>query len=336
MLWRFDRPMKYRYADAPQPLRDFFVYMETIQGKSAKTVDEYYLDLRTFFRYIKYSRGLVADDVSFSEIDIKDVTLDMIEHITLSDVYDYLNYTVRDRKNAPAARARKVSSLRSFYKYLANKACIIKINPVAELEYPKLNKTLPKYLEIDECMRLLEAVNATPDDYPFKVRDYAILTLFLNCGMRLSELVGINLNDIQNDYLRLTGKGGKERVVYLNEACRQALEAYRKVRPVDRVIDKQALFLSKQKKRLSHQMVQNLVKKYITLAGLDPTRYSTHKLRHTAATLMYQNGVDLRALQEILGHTNLGTTQIYTHLTSEGIKEAANKNPLSQVKNKLK
>lgn len=154
--------------------------------------------------------------------------------------------------------------------------------------------------------------------------------------MRLSELVGINLNDIQNDFLRLTGKGGKERVVYLNEACKQALEAYRKVRPVDGVIDKQALFLSKQKKRLSHQMVQNLVKKYITLAGLDPTRYSTHKLRHTAATLMYQNGVDLRALQEILGHSNLGTTQIYTHLKSEGIKEAANKNPLSQVKNQLK
>lgn len=327
--------MDYR-DQAPQILCDFLAYHETIKAHSQKTVDEYFLDLRTFFRYIKYAKGFVADDISFSEIDISDVTLDMIEQVTLSDVYDYLNYTVRDRKNAAAARARKVSSLRSFYKYLSNKACVIKHNPVAELEYPKLNKSLPKYLEIDECIRLLDAVNETSDSYPFKVRDYAILVLFLNCGMRLSELVGINLNDIQNDFLRLTGKGGKERVVYLNEACKQALEAYRKVRPVDGVIDKQALFLSKQKKRLSHQMVQNLVKKYITLAGLDPTRYSTHKLRHTAATLMYQNGVDLRALQEILGHSNLGTTQIYTHLKSEGIKEAANKNPLSQVKNQLK
>lgn len=328
--------MGYRYADAPKPLRDFLVYMETILGKSTRTVDEYYLDLRTFFRYIKLSQGLVADDAEFSQISIDDISLNQIENISLSDVYDYLNFTVHDRQNAAAARARKVSSLRSFYKYLTNKACLIKTNPVAELEYPKLNKSLPRYLEIEECLQLLNAVNSVPDSYPFKARDYAILVLFLNCGMRLSELVGINLTDIQNNYLRLFGKGGKERVVYLNAACQDALSEYQKVRPVDGVIDKQALFLSKQKKRLSHQMVQNLVKKYIVLAGLDPTRYSTHKLRHTAATLMYQNGVDLRALQEILGHTNLGTTQIYTHLTNTGIKDAANKNPLSQVSNKLK
>ncbi len=317
---------KYKYNDVSELIRNYLIYMETIKGKSSRTVYEYYLDLRTFFRYIKRYKCLVPSSVEFNDILINDVDIKLIESISLSDVYSFLDYVLTQRSNASSARARKISCLRSFFKYLHKKVFLIKENPIAELDSPKIKKSLPKYLVLDEAIELLKAV-----DGKNKQRDFAIITIFLNCGIRLSELVGINLNSIKNSYLTVLGKGNKERTVYLNEACTYAINEYLKVRPKPRPEDKNAMFISNRGTRLSHESVQYLVKKYIVKAGLDPEKYSVHKLRHTAATLMYQNGVDVRVLQEILGHTSLATTQIYTHLSGSELQDAANKNPLNKV-----
>ena len=318
---------QYKYSDVSEPIRNFLIYMETILGRSPKTVYEYYLDLKTFFRYIKKSKGLVSDEIDFNRISVNDVSIDLIDSVSLSDVYSYLSYVLNERDNASAARSRKISSLRSFYKYLTNKAFLIKNNPMLELDAPKKKKSLPKYMTLDEAIALLKAI-----DGPNKERDFAIITIFLNCGIRLSELCGINKTSIKDSYLTVLGKGNKERTVYLNSACIYAIDEYLKVRkkPVDS--DRNALFISNRGTRISHQMVQHLVKNYILKAGLDTEKYSVHKLRHTAATLMYQNGVDVRVLQEILGHTSLATTQIYTHLNDNQLQKAANMNPLSKIK----
>lgn len=317
-------------AQAPEVIRGFLGYLETIKGKSPKTVEEYYFDLRTFFRFMKLHRGLVDAQTNFEDISIADVDIAFIQSITLTDVYEYMNYIAQVRHNAAAARSRKVSSLRSFFKYLTVKTGQLKENPVLELDTPKLKKSLPKYLTLEQSLELLNTV-----DGPFAQRDYCMLTLLLNCGLRLSELVGINLSDLRSDRtLRIVGKGNKERMVYLNDACIRALEDYKKVRPVDRVRDKNALFLSKRLQRISPKTVQYTVKKYFGEIGLGQG-YSTHKLRHTAATLMYQHGhVDIRVLKEILGHENLGTTEIYTHLSSQQMQDAVEASPLAQVKPK--
>jgi site-specific recombinase XerD len=315
--------------ESPAIVREFLGYLGTIKGKSPKTVEEYYLDLRTFFRYMKKSRGLVPKSTPFEEITIQDVDLDLVKSITLEDVFEYMNYLNTERHNKAATRARKVSSLRSFYKYLTNKANKLKTNPLLELETPKLRKSLPKYLTLEQSIDLLNAV-----DGPDRERDYCILTLFLNCGMRLSELVGINLNDIRHhdSTLRIVGKGNKERIVYLNAACLDAIDRYLTVRPRDGLIDRDALFISRQRKRISPKTVQHLVKKYLAKIEFGGPGYSVHKLRHTAATLMYQHGhVDIRVLKDILGHENLGTTEIYTHLSSRQMQDAANANPLSKI-----
>ncbi len=317
----------YDYNELSEPVRNYLIYMETIKGKSPRTVYEYFLDLRTFFRYIKKLKGLVHSGTEFNKITINDVDISLIESITLSDVYSFLDYTLNKRGNAASARARKISCLRSYFKYLTKKVFLIKENPVAELDSPKPRKSLPKYLVLDEAIELLKAV-----DGKNKERDFAIITIFLNCGIRLSELVGININNIKNSYLTVLGKGNKERTVFLNDACIYAIEQYLKVRPKPKDIDRNALFLSNRGVRISHENVQYLVKKYIRKAGLDTEKFSVHKLRHTAATLMYQNGVDVRVLQEILGHTSLATTQIYTHLSGAELQDAANKNPLNKVK----
>ena len=298
--------------DCPQVLRDFLFYMETIKGRSPATVNSYYIDLRNFFRFIKELRGMIPKEIDFKDIVIEDITIDLIRTITLSDVYEYLNYTLSERSNSAKTRARKVSCLRSFFNYLTSKAHLLEENPVKDLETPKLKKSLPKYLSLEQSLELLNHVEGE-----YQERDYCILTLFLNCGMRLSELVGINLSDIQDNTLRLTGKGNKERIVYLNEACLTAIESYLSVRTqnVSHIKDKNALFLSR----------------------LGNMGYSTHKLRHTAATLMYQHGnVDIRVLKEILGHVNLGTTEIYTHVTSSQLEKASDASPLSGIKKKTK
>ena len=315
--------------EAPQILIDFLGYMQTVKGKSPKTVDEYYIDLRTFFRYIKYSKKLVPENTLFEDISIKDIEINLISDITLTDVYEYLNYLLVERNNNASTRARKISSLKSFFKYLVNKVGLLNNDPTKELDTPKRKNSLPKFLTLEQCLELLKCVNG-----PYKERDYCILTLFLNCGMRLSELVGINLNDIRSDNtLKLIGKGNKERIVYLNEACLSAIEDYLKVRPKINLKDRNALFISKFNKRISPKTVQFIVKKYLEAINLDNQGYSVHKLRHTAATLMYQHGeVDIRVLKDILGHSNLGTTEIYTHLSNKQLQKAISSNPLSNTK----
>ncbi len=308
-------------------LRDFCNYMLVVKGKSSLTVAEYYKDLRTFFRYLIAVRGgNPLDEQSLSEISIESVDLPLIASVTLSDAFSFMNYCIDERDNHAATRARKACSLRVFYRYLTNKVHLLQNNPLEELETPKIGKTLPKYCTLEESVRLLQAV-----DGPNRERDYCILTLFLNCGMRLSELCGINLSDIRDDNtLRLVGKGNKERVVYLNPACTAAISVYLRVRPADGVKDKNALFLSRLKRRISPRMVEEMVQNTLQKAGLGGRGLSVHKLRHTAATLMYQHGeVDVRVLKDILGHENLGTTEIYTHLAAEQLQKAANANPLS-------
>lgn len=313
------------FEDAPVLVKDFLNYMQTIKGKSINTVQVYFYDLRVFFRFVKLHKKLVPHSVEFDSIDISDVDIELIKTITLSDLYAYMSFVSNSRSNSAYARARKVASLKSFFKYLTNKAKVLDKNPAVELESPKIVKRLPRYLNIDESKKLLSSV-----DGKYSERDYAILTIFLNCGIRLSELVGINLNSIKNNTLRVIGKGNKERVIPLNSACIEAINDYMKVRPVEGVIDKNALFLSERKQRISKATVQHIVKKYIVSAGLDPRRYSTHKLRHTAATLMYRYGqVDIRALQKLLGHESISTTEIYTHLDELQLRDAVDSNPLA-------
>lgn len=317
--------------EAPRILVDFLGYMQTVKGKSPKTVDEYYIDLRTFFRYIKYSKKLVPEDILFEKISINDVNIELIKTITLTDLYEYLNYLLVERNNNAATRSRKISSLKAFFNYLTNKVGLLDNNPTVELDMPKRKSALPKFLTLEQSIDLLNCING-----PYKERDYCILTLFLNCGMRLSELVGINISDIKSDHtLRLTGKGNKERIVYLNDACTLAIEQYLRVRSKNNLKDRNALFISKFNKRISPKTVQYIVKKYLERIDLDHQGYSVHKLRHTAATLMYQHGeVDIRILKDILGHSNLGTTEIYTHISNKQLKEAIASNPLANIKNK--
>ncbi len=325
-------------AGAPPLLRDFLNYILTIRGRSPKTTHEYFLDLRTFFRYLKQQKGGVPADLPFDQIEIGDIDLAFIRDITLSDVYDYLGFMAQERPrqaSSPstgygvnaASRARKVAALRSFFKYLTDKAGLLEYNPISNLESPKVRKPLPRYLTAEDSMQLLESVEG-----PYAERDFCIITLFLNCGMRVSELVGLNLGDFQGDTVRVLGKGGKERVLYINEACKAAIDAYlpTRMKPHDR--DKQAFFVSRNRNRISVQTVKWLVKKHVREAGLDSAKLSPHKLRHTAATLMYQNGVDIRSLQTILGHENLDTTMIYTHIEDANLREATSRNPLAGVK----
>ena len=309
-------------------IKDFLNYMLNIKGKSPKTVSEYYLDLRTFFRYIKkFKYSEAKNSENFKDIKIDDIDIQMVKSITLTDIYDYFNYLTYERKNSSSTKARKISCLRSFFNFLSNKTHQIDENPCKEIDTPKKKSSLPKFLTLEESLELLNSVTGT-----CRERDFCILTLFLNCGMRLSELVNMNLSDIRSDNtLRLTGKGNKERIIYLNEACNSAIKNYLKVRPMNGIADRNALFISKQKKRISPKTVQALVYKYLNKANLKNEGYSVHKLRHTAATLMYQHGnVDIRVLKDILGHSNLGTTEIYTHVSNRQIEKAISSNPLAK------
>ena len=286
--------MDYR-TEAPPLIRDFLVYHETIQGHSRQTVDEYYLDLRSFARYLKQVRDPSLRSVPMDHIPLDDVSLDLFQSVTLTDVYSYMNFLTRDKGLNAASRARKVATIRSFYKYLTNKAKLLAKNPVQDLDSPRQKKSLPKYLSLDESIDLLESVdgkNAT--------RDFCILTLFLNCGLRISELVNLNVTDVRDNQLRVLGVTLQNR------------------------------------RRISVAAVHKLVKKHLADAGLDSTQYSAHKLRHTAATLMLQNGVDVRTLQEVLGHDHLNTTQIYTHVDNDDLRAAARANPLAGVKKRRK
>ena len=280
--------------ESPPILRDFLSYHETIKAHSQKTVDEYFLDLRNFFRYLKQSRDPSLRGLPLNEISIMDVDLDFVKKVTLTDIYAYMTYLSRDRvlhQNSDvsdyglnaASRARKIATIRSFYNYLVNKAHLLDTNPCKDLDSPKIKKSLPKYLTLDESVQLLQSV-----DGQNRERDYCILTLFLNCGLR---------------------------------------------RPISGR-DHNALFLSSRNERISRSSVHALVKKHLSAAGLDASEYSSHKLRHTAATLMLQNGVDVKTVQEVLGHEHLNTTEIYTHIDNDALRVAAKANPLSHVKMK--
>ncbi len=326
-----------RYYDCPQVVRDFLVYHETIKGQSQRTISEYYLDLRMFFRFMKLMRHDMPIHTRLDDIPIKDVDLQFIKEITTSDIYDFLSYLANDRTPdpdaavpeygiSPTARARKLSALKSFYKYLTVRTKQLSENPVADLEYPKLRKSLPKYLTLEQSSALLQAVSGQNEK-----RDYAILMLFLNCGIRRSELVGLNLSDVYEDRIRVVGKGNKERIVYFGSACRKAIDAYLEERNKKVLSDNRALFGSRDGNRISVTAVHRLVKKALLQAGLDSTQFSAHKLRHTAATMMLSGGVDVKTVQEVLGHENLNTTQIYTHIENTELKLAAEANPLSKL-----
>ena len=319
--------------DNPEYLNSFLDYSGTILNKSTNTVKECNYDIANFLKYIKIHFNLTNEE-NLKNVLYKDITLKTIEQITLEDIHSYLFYLKNTYHSKPATLARKVSSIRVFFAYLSQKAKLIEKNPAQNLETPKLEKRLPKYLSLDDSKKLLEV--SSNEDNRNKDRDFAIITLFLNCGMRLSELVGINIKDInfEDCKLNVIGKGNKERTIYLNNACMNAINSYLRVRPTNKVKydSKNALFLSERYERISNRTVQYIVKKELMLAGLDINKYSVHKLRHTAATLMYQYGnVDIRALQELLGHESISTTEIYTHVANSQVRNAVESNPLANL-----
>ena len=327
-------PELYEFSEQVQ---QFAIYKRTIQGCSEKTVNEYMLDLRTFFRYlIAKDKGIDIESEDFIKIDITPIDADYLSKIKTEQIYEFLFYTGDTRKNMWSAKARKLSAIKGLYKYMTLKRIYFEENPAINIESPKPKKALPKFLNLDESMLLLQAI-LDDEESNTKERDYCIITLFLNCGMRLSELVGINLTDIDRDLrsLRVLGKGNKERIIYLNGACRDVLRDYIAIRtsPKYENVQTKALFLSRLNKRISVKTVQWMVYKYLELAGLEAKHYSVHKLRHTAATLMYQSGnVDVRVLKDILGHEQLNTTQIYTHVSNESMQSAMDQNPLAKIK----
>lgn len=326
-------------SEFSEQVQQFAIYKRTIQGCSEKTVNEYMLDLRTFFRYLlAIEQGIDPESEDFVKIDIRSIDAEYLSRVRTEQIYEFLFYTGDARKNMWSAKARKLSAIKGLYKYLTIKKNYFEENPAINIESPKPKKTLPKFLNLDESLLLLQAIQDDTESNT-RERDYCIVTLFLNCGMRLSELVGINLGDIDRDLrsLRVLGKGNKERIIYLNEACRKVLSEYLTLRnsPKYENVQTKALFLSRLNKRISVKTVQWMVYKYLDRAGLEAKHFSVHKLRHTAATLMYQSGnVDVRVLKDILGHEQLNTTQIYTHVSNENMRIAMEQNPLSQVKKK--
>ncbi len=321
----------------PPILREFAGYKTGIENCSALTVEEYLLDLRTFFRYlVTVQNGTPLTDDTLAASDIRGVDLEFIRKIRAEDIYEFLFYAGSDRQNGWAAKARKLTAIKSFFKYLVSKRKLLEKNPAANIDSPKKERALPKFLTLEESMALLDTIRSDTASASVK-RDYAIVTLFLNCGMRLSELCGIDLKDLdpQLRSLRVIGKGAKERVIYLNAACRDAIQAYLEVRIAnlsENDAANPALFLSGRGNRISNKTIQWMVGKYLKAAGLENRGYSVHKLRHTAATLMYQSGnVDVRVLKDILGHEQLNTTQIYTHVSDAHMQEAMEQNPLSQI-----
>ena len=319
--------------DNPEFLNAFLDYSAIILNKSPNSIKEYNYDLAMFFRYMSKHFNL-SNEEEFNNIKINDFPAEYLKKITLEDIQAFVAHLAMENKSKPATRARKISTIRIFFKYLSIKTDYIDINPAQNLETPKQEKRMPKYLSLEDSKKLLNI--AADEDNRNKERDFAITTLFLNCGIRLSELVGINRKDIDHSECKMTviGKGNKERTIYLNKACMKAIDEYLLVRPIEGIDykSKDALFLSERKERISNRTVQHIVKKELYKAGLDISKYSVHKLRHTAATLMYQYGeVDIRALQELLGHANISTTEIYTHVSNEQVRNAVESNPLANM-----
>ncbi|MBU5669053.1 tyrosine recombinase XerC [Peptoniphilus sp. MSJ-1] len=309
---------------------DFLDYQKSTKGLSDNTIKEYYYDLRIFVRFVKKRKGLIEDGTDFEDIIIEDITPELLESVTKQDIYAYNAFLEKERKIGNRGKFRKLSSIRSFYNYLFTKIDVIDKNPVVDIDMPKIEKTLPVYLTLEQSKNLLKTIENSKSKPIYKKRDYAIATLFLNCGMRLSELSGINLSHIENgNTLTVVGKGNKERTIYLNEACIRAIDDYLKLRPQ---VKDDALFLSMRENRMSNRSIQHMIEKHMKNSGLDTTKYSVHKLRHTAATLMYEYGnADIRSLQEILGHESVNTTEIYTHVNKKSLRKMVESNPLSNL-----
>lgn len=313
----------------PRLLKDYLSYLSTIKGTSKSTIKEYSYDLSIFLKFIKDRFGLNYDKKLIENLDIEDIDIKVISKIDLLDLYAYLSYLDNDRNNSPRTRSRKVSALRSFFDYLYIKTGQISSNPTVKLEIPKQRIRNPIYLTLEEAQKLLLVSHSQENEFIAK-RDYCMIVIFLNCGLRLQELVSMNIDAFNDDILSVVGKGNKERTVYLNNSCINAINDYLNIRP--KIENEKALFLSERNKRISVRAVQYRIEKYIMMIGLDPRIYSVHKLRHTAATLLYKYGeVDIRALQQILGHESVSTTQIYTHLDDESLKSAVSKNPLNNL-----
>lgn len=325
------------YKNSCDILDEFLNYKFVIAGGAKSTVDQYYNDIHLFFAYVK--RQKKGEGGEEAEISIRDCDLEFVKQIKRSNIYEYMNYCFDKRNNSKRTLARKLSSIKEFYKYICIKQHYIEENPTVGIDTPKYKNGLPKYLKLNECITLLDSVSGK-----YKIRDYAILTLFLNCGMRLSELVGLNISDLRKSddgsdsfvCLNVIGKGSKERIIYLNDACNIALKDYLSYRSlVLDIVDKDALFISARKTRINKRQVENIVKNALKNANLDGRGLSTHKLRHTAATLLYEHGkVDVRVLKDILGHEQLNTTQIYTHLSDDSMYNAVNSNPLNKINKK--
>lgn len=309
-------------------LKDFGGYLLSIKGLSLNTVNSYLYDLLVYFRYLKIRYAMVPEKSAFENITIENVDADLLSEITITDLYGFVSYTATHLNNTAFGRTRKISALRAFYEYMCDKRKLLPLNPIHELERPRLQKRLPVYLTLEESLQLLANIKGRN-----QVRDYAMITLFLNCGLRLSELTNIKMTDIKGDTLKVVGKGNKERTIYLNEASQAALKQYIEVRKQKTLRDVPYLFLSEQNNKISNRAVQHAVKKHIRAAKLDDSKLSVHKLRHTAATLMYQySDTDIRALQQILGHENIATTEIYTHIDDARLRDAVALNPLAHVK----
>ena len=318
--------------ECPRYLNEFFTFQRVVKIKSERTLESYYIDLRIFLRYVKKNMGGVSPDTPMKDITISDVPIEWVRDFSKLDILNYLSYVATERKNTAKTRHRKLASLKVFYKCLYRDLGLIPNDPAKDVDYPKMHEHLPKFLTLDDSIRLLSNMNR---DDPFYYRDYCIITLFLNCGMRLSELVGLNLQDVNLDErtMRLLGKGNKERIIHINDACADSIVQYISERQPSPV-EPNALFLSKRGTRITNRRVQQIVDNALKDSNLDHQGYSTHKLRHTAATLMYQHGnVDTLILKEILGHKSISTTEIYTHISNESVKEAMDASPLANIRN---
>lgn len=318
----------YNNDSNPEFLNNYLVHLKVVRMLSERTINEYYFDTRLFLKYIH--KNNINSDAETEDIDIADMSVNEIKNISVKDVYNFIFYVADERQNDKRTRYRKKSALKSFFKYLVRTERIIENDPTREIDMPSPKTALPKFLSLNESMKLLETSNKSDS-----LRDYCIITLLLNCGMRLSELTGINIKDIDftENRIRIIGKGNKERMIYLNNACISALKNYLEIRRDNpKAVDEPALFISNQNKRISKRRVQQIVENTVKASGLDDKGITTHKLRHTAATLMYQYGeADILTLKELLGHSSISTTEIYTHLDSEQVRNAVEGNPLANV-----
>lgn len=315
----------------PDRVNEFLRYILIVKNSSELTINGYARDLRLLFEYIvAEQRGLSSPDELGKDFDLSFIDDSFLADVSIKDIYSFLDYCAQKRGNGVTTRKRKASSIRSFFKYISDNMKYIPSNPVSQLQVMSEKKRIPRYLTLEQSIALLNSVEGNN-----RARDYCILVLFLNCGFRLSELVNLNLSDINFDERTITviGKGSKQRRLYLNDVCIDALKAYLRVRPVDGLTAdaRNALFVSRLNKRIGRQAVQLMVYRYLEKIGLNGQHYSVHKLRHTAATLLYQHGgVDVLVLKDMLGHENLSTTEIYTHVDDKRLRAAIESNPLNK------